>query len=760
MSRRHVRLHFMLCLSALMSPVLVTRGQAVKAGSERPHLFNRVIALCVGIDEYRFIGQTPFAEADAKAVGDLLRAQYGFTPDVSLLGTRATKANILARIDEYARTLKEQDVFILFFAGHGQVINLPTDAGRPPRGEGFLLPYEARLALDDHRDPDAWRREAIGMQEILKRVEGMRVQHALVIVDACCSGFMTRRGSLMQRHDLRYLLTHQSRAVLAATTDNQIATPDEQRGHGQFTGAFLDELRNWASRKEAASLTDVFENVRFQVSKATRSGMVPQMNARLGDGNGEFVFIPLSVRKSDVDAVVRSVRADGTASGGRGHILSAVLERAQERENLKTTEQEVVEASESLNYRYSTEAAARAAYWEAKFKRFHENASLGDANAMTCLFYSYSKGLGTEPDGDAAFRWAKAAYDTGDAAGIHVLGECYANGIGVPENEEAGLDLFRDGSDKGFVLSRFIQAATDFQKTDKADEELKALQLLEDSMNNGSARARFLVARIYRDGSIAIPKNIDAAIRVLEPDSPQHDPRILYFLYELFSQRKQGYPAADLVRAEKWLRESAAAGHADAQLLLACELHGHGAFAHNLGLREDPAAAFKWARFAAGQGLAPAHLLLSHLYEHGEGTDLNHELARKHCETAADSNLAQAFTRQAVWYWKGTLYPEDLEKAKKLFELAFRRGDNEAYYIEAKYLEQAYNGIIGGGGRPPLFARMAMAEPLHLYVQAAKRGHEPSRKEIAREWSPGALEALKDRYPRSASDLAGLRENR
>ena len=335
----------------------------------KPHLFNRAVTLTIGIERYRFLPEAKFAENDARAVGDLFRDLYGFTPDTSLIGTQATKRNILAKLDEYAVSLGEQDVLIVFFAGHGQVINLPVERNRPPMREGFLVPYEARLALDDHRNPDVWRREAIGMHELLDRVQAMRARHVLVIADACCSGFMTTRGSIKHRPDLQFLLNNPSRAVLAATTDNQIATPDPARGQGHFTAALLDELRSWSERKEAASLTDVFENIRFQVARSTRQGMIPQMNSRLGSGNGELVFLPKSVRQSDVAYVARLVREPPSNPEGRGHVLSGVLERAQERENLKTTEAEVIEAFEAANYRFSTDAPARDQLWRGRVER-------------------------------------------------------------------------------------------------------------------------------------------------------------------------------------------------------------------------------------------------------------------------------------------------------------------------------------------------------------------------------------------------------
>ena len=75
------------------------------------------------------------------------------------------------------------------------------------------------------------------MRELVACLAAMRAHHVLLIADACCSGFMTKRGGFERRKDLHLLLSEPSRIVLAATTERQAAGEDWKTSHGYFTGA-------------------------------------------------------------------------------------------------------------------------------------------------------------------------------------------------------------------------------------------------------------------------------------------------------------------------------------------------------------------------------------------------------------------------------------------------------------------------------------------------------------------------------------------
>ena len=394
-----------------------------------------MVTLCIGINDYASpkIKDLSYAEPDATALAERLRTLYGYET-VLLLGKDATRAAIGKKLREYKEQLGEKDVLIVYFAGHGQVIELPSH-GRA----GFLVPQDADLDLDDRGNLNAWAAEALEMRRFVDSLADMRTHHVLLIADACCSGFMTKRGAFEQRKDLHLLLSEPSRVVLAATTERQAAGEDWKTGHGFFTGALLEQV----ARKDAASVTDLFVEIRKRVSHDAKE-MLPQM-AKVGDGDGEFVFIPLEVPEHDIQVALR---------GGLEHALKGVYERAMRRVAERTRLEDVLDVFNAVDYRFSTKPREREKVWQEKFERFEENAQIGDELAMVALHYCYAKGMGTvDKDAEKAYRWAMRAYESGHGAGKHALAHCYAEGLGVGRNKAAAESLLRDSAD--FVLSKY-----------------------------------------------------------------------------------------------------------------------------------------------------------------------------------------------------------------------------------------------------------------------------------------------------------------
>jgi Caspase domain/Sel1 repeat len=279
------------------------------------------------------------------------------------------------------------------------------------------------------------------MQMLTKDTAGMRARHVVLIVDACCSGFMTRRGNFEERMDLPTLLKNPSRQVVAATTETQaaIARRAGVAEHGIFTAALLEVL-SVGQPAEALSVTDVFVKVRERVIATSNKTMTPQMS-HFGASSGEFVFIPLAIPEAEVQA----------AAGARA--LLKTLRRARDRQNLRTSLTDVIDAFEAMDYTFAADSPHKSEMWAQRSKRFEENAVIGDEQAMAALHYCYSKGLGVEKNDVEAYHWAKSAFYSGYPGGKHVLGRCLLYGIGVRKNEIAGLDLIAEAAKGGFPIS-------------------------------------------------------------------------------------------------------------------------------------------------------------------------------------------------------------------------------------------------------------------------------------------------------------------
>jgi TPR repeat protein len=710
-----------LAWSAIAIFALSVGGRTESRAEGKPHIYGRVVVLSIGIEKYQFFPKQPadFAENDATAFGAVLSKTYGFTPDY-LLGEQATGKAIRDRIAQYFKQLGPSDTLIVFFAGHGQVFELPSAEGVGERRAGFLVPYDADVDLGDSSDPKRWEREALDMRELVRSTMAGRLRHVLFLVDACCSGFMTR-GNLEFRMDLRQLLEQPSRAVVAATTEKQKATSDKERGHGIFTGALLDVLK----AQDAMSVTDVFVEVRKRVVRHSGATMTPQMS-HYGKGDGEFVFLPLAIPAGEIQMVVEEAHGIRPARGA--NVLSSVLRRSIDRLNLRSSLGDVIEAFEAPDYHYAADAASKARVWEQKRSRLEENAATGDVLAMEALHYCLAKGLGLDQKDElGAYRWAKLAYETNHAGGKHVLGRCLFYPIGTTKNPIAGLELMREAGAEKFPIS-FLQIGMDFMEKGDVSGARQAWQRASDL---GVYLARVYLADLqlgFVPGFVLknAKSDPDGAISVVMPAAKKELPDAQMLLARIYAGFLE---KPDKPTAKAWLERAARNGHAQAQGTLARELAGNGLWTVsrdkplNLSLEPNPREARRWAEMAAAQDDSNGLLVMAHAYVVAG----DFKRALEACRKAEALNHPCAFLMESKWYGDGdTVHPKDPDRAFQLGKRAADMGNASG---------QTWIGALYADHNVPKdqFARSkqgstSMHHALHYWTLAAEQEDEMAHK--------------------------------
>ncbi len=223
-------------------------------------------ALVVGIDKYEnpqwnLQGCT----MDAAIMSGMLQDHFEFMGDnVRLvLDDRATKANILERLDWLVRDTKAGDVLVFFYAGHGSQIRDRDGDELDDQLDEILCPHD--LNWDDPLSDDV-------LTSYFDRVP-MGV-NLTIIFDCCHSGTATRsmyvpvspegkidgepvykktryikppldiehrsRGISLPTHRLGETIIKENHVLLAACTSNQEA--QETRFDGQTRGAFSYNL--------------------------------------------------------------------------------------------------------------------------------------------------------------------------------------------------------------------------------------------------------------------------------------------------------------------------------------------------------------------------------------------------------------------------------------------------------------------------------------------------------------------------------------
>lgn len=141
-------------------------------------------ALVVGIDKYKNPAwNLQGCTMDAAVTSGMLQDHFGFVGDNVrlLLDDRATKANILARLDWLVRDAKPGDSLVFFYAGHGSQVRDRDGDELDDHMDEILCPHD--LNWDDPLTDDI-------LAQYFGRVpEGVNLT---VVFDCCNSGTATR----------------------------------------------------------------------------------------------------------------------------------------------------------------------------------------------------------------------------------------------------------------------------------------------------------------------------------------------------------------------------------------------------------------------------------------------------------------------------------------------------------------------------------------------------------------------------------------
>ena len=289
MNRRERRRWWWLAMVLLSAPFFVAacvadpppsgdvaggRGASVGSGPEES---GRRLALVIGNDAYSSIGELFQAANDARSVTAALES-VGFAVETVLDANRSQLTGALAT---FARTLRSDDVALVYFAGHGVQVDevnylLPTDYPRDDSRE--------KLRLDGVR--------AVDVEEMLQRA---RV--GILILDACRNNPIDQTrsagGGLAAMEPRGTLIAY------AAAAGQRAKEGVDGAPSGLFTSKFIEALQ-----EPGLGVSELFRRVRQEVYAASNGEQFPALYDGLLT---DFVFRP-SVAVADAGV--------GTAAAG------------------------------------------------------------------------------------------------------------------------------------------------------------------------------------------------------------------------------------------------------------------------------------------------------------------------------------------------------------------------------------------------------------------------------------------------------------
>ena len=252
-------------------------------------------ALIIGISRYknsRGIPNLEYADKDARTLYDFLQqpAAGGFDRKNMLLlsNEEATLANIRDALTSFVAKAAENDLLLIFFAGHG--------APDPWAPQNLYV-----IAHDT--DVDAMSQTALAMHDLRQYLQRfVKSKRMILLVDACHSAGLSTEGTRGLANNLanlyfeNLLYQEQGRAIITSSDVNErsLESPKWGKGHGVFTYYLLQGLRGNADLNSDHFVTvgELFRYVRQNVRLETKQEQNPRM--LLGDNeNLALSVVPL-----------------------------------------------------------------------------------------------------------------------------------------------------------------------------------------------------------------------------------------------------------------------------------------------------------------------------------------------------------------------------------------------------------------------------------------------------------------------------------
>ena len=223
----------------------------------------RRVALVVGNDAYQTQSVLRNAVNDARAVAAALE-QVGFA--VTRV-ENADRAQLTSRLSDFAGSLRDDDVALFYFAGHGVQVEQ----------ENYLMPtdYVGRTAA-------ALRFDAVSASDVQEMLRPARV--AMLVFDACRNNPYrgVRGGAGLAAMEARGTLI-----AYAAGAGEVAADSAPGASNGLFTAKFVEALR-----EPGLTATELFRRVRRDVYETSNAEQWP---AVYDDLLSDFVVRPAAV---------------------------------------------------------------------------------------------------------------------------------------------------------------------------------------------------------------------------------------------------------------------------------------------------------------------------------------------------------------------------------------------------------------------------------------------------------------------------------
>ena len=219
-----------------------------------------IYVLSVGISDYRYISDLQKTENDAREFSELYMTH---TKNVTtLLGSQATRENILSSLRSCFAKAGADDIVVFFFSGHGD--------------KGGLCAYDTK-----------GRSRLVTYAEVQKAIGSCKAANKQLFIDACYSGGLrdgkkTARPATTARPPLS-----DTQGIMLFLSSRTEETSQENRwaDNGFFTQYLIKGLKGASDTDSDRIITakEIFTYVSAKVSERTRKKQNPVMWGKFND---------------------------------------------------------------------------------------------------------------------------------------------------------------------------------------------------------------------------------------------------------------------------------------------------------------------------------------------------------------------------------------------------------------------------------------------------------------------------------------------
>jgi uncharacterized protein len=250
----------------------------------------------------------------------------------------------------------------------------------------------------------------------------------------------------------------------------------------------------------------------------------------------------------------------------------------------------------------------------------------------------------------------------GDAKAQRLLGEIYADGLGVEQDYKQAALWYRRSADQGFAPAMADLGDLYFYGNGVRQDQKEALRWYRRGAERGDPGAEYDYGLIFHDASAGQKQNFDLAMKWFLRAATQGNAAALNMIGYMHDMGEG--MGEDPKEAVRWYQKAAEKGFDIAQYNLGVM------YQSGRGVNKDLAAAARWYRKAADQGDADSEASLGYLYEQGLGIEADIAQAIRWYKAAARQGSSRALNNLGVLYSDGSGVPRNLVYAYVLYALA------------------------------------------------------------------------------------------